>query len=167
MNISMNRHEEILTQYGMGPRQLEAALLDLSESKLDLCPHADGWSIRAIVHHIADGDDLWKMCIKQAIGHPDSEFVNWYWQVPQDEWAQNWNYSERSIEPSLALFRANRGHIVHLLRATPGAMEKTIRVRWPTIEEQVVQVASIVEGQTQHVTEHVAEIVTIREAYRL
>jgi hypothetical protein len=142
-------------------------LLDLSDIQLDLRTSAEGWSIRAIVHHIADGDDMWKMCIKQAMGYPMSEFVlQRYWDVPQDTWAKSWTYTERSIESSLALFSANRNHIVQLLRSTPGAMEQQLRVRWPTIGERVMQVAAIVEGQTHHVSEHITEIRTIRAAHR-
>ena len=165
MNAQLSGHEEIIANYGNCPSQLEAALLGLSEINLDLRTSAEGWAIREIVHHITDGDDMWKMFIKQAIGNPDSEFfLNWYWQVSQDEWAKSWNYTERLIEPSLAMFRANRSHIVQLLRSTPGAMEKSLRVRWPNIGAREVRVASIVEGQTQHAIEHIAEIGNIRGA---
>lgn len=166
MNAQLSEHEEIIARYANCPRQLEAALLGLSENNLDLRTSADGWSIREIVHHIGDGDDMWKTFIKQAIGHPDSEFsLNWYWRISQDEWAKSWSYTGRLIEPSLALFRANRSHIVQLLRATPGAMEQTLRVCWPEVDEQVVKVASVVKGQTDHASEHIAEIAHIREAH--
>ena len=168
MNAQLSGHEETIANYGNCPSQLEAALLGLSEINLDLGIHAEGWSIREIIHHIADGDDMWKMFIKQAIGNPDSEFfLNWYWHVPQDAWAKSWNYTERLIEPSLALFRANRSHIVQLLRSTPGAMEKRLRVRWPKIGEREVRVASVVEGQTHHAREHIAEIGNIRGAHSI
>jgi hypothetical protein len=67
-------HEAIIANYGNCPGQLAAALLGLSEADLDLRTSAEGWSIREIVHHIADGDDMWKIFIKQAIGNPGSEF---------------------------------------------------------------------------------------------
>jgi hypothetical protein len=168
MNAQLSGHEEVIANYGNCPSQLEAALLGLSEINLDLRTSAEGWSIRDIVHHIADGDDMWKMFIKQAIGNPGSEFyLNWYWQVPQDEWAKSWNYKERLIGPSLAMFRANRSHIVQLLRSTPGAMEKRLRVCWPKIGEREVMVASILEGQTQHAIEHIAEIDEIRGVHSM
>ena len=158
--------DEIITNYGNCPNELEAAISGLAESNLDLRKSARSWTIREIIHHIADGDDLWKSFIKQAIGNPKGEyFFDWYWEVPQDELAIRWNYKNRKIEPSLAMFRANRTHIVQLLRQTPGSMEKRLRVRWPKIEEQEVSVAMVVEGQTQHVIDHIAEIGKIREAH--
>ena len=166
MNVQLGSQDEIIENYGNCPSQLEAALSDLSESNLDLRKSAESWTIREIIHHIADGDDLWKSFIKQAIGNPNGEyFFDWYWEVPQDEWAMSWNYKERSIEPSLAMFRANRTHIVQLVSHAPGSMEKRLRVRWPTeIGEQAMSVASVLVGQTHHVMEHIAEIGKIREA---
>jgi hypothetical protein len=64
------------------------------------------------VHHITDGDDLWKTFIKQAISNLGSEFsLEWYWQMPQVDWAGEWTYEDRPIEPYLALLRANRNDI--------------------------------------------------------
>jgi hypothetical protein len=159
--------DELIAKYGDCSDQLEAVLIGLSEINFDLKKSADGWSIREITHHIVDGDDMWKLFIKRAIGNPKGEHIfDWYWRVPQDEWARNWHYHERPIEPSLALFRANRGHIVQLLRHVPGALDKSLRVRWPTdLGEQEVRVALVVDGQTQHVLAHIAEIREIREIH--
>ena len=157
---------EIIDDYVAGPSRLEAAIAGLSEADMDLAPEAESWSIRLIVHHIADGDDIWKQFIKQAIGNPGGEFtLHWYWQVPQVEWAHCWSYRERTVEPSLAMFRANRQYIEQLLKQTPGAMEKCLRVRWPQGEEQDVSVGWVVEMQTRHVQQHIEDIRRIREKH--
>ena len=166
MKAQLIGQDEIIANYGNCPSQLETAITGLSETNLDIRESAESWTIREVVHHIADGDDMWKSFIKQAIGNPNGEFFfDWYWQVPQDKWAERWNYKERLIEPSLAMFRANRTHIVQLLRHTPGAMEKRLRVCWPKNGEEDVNVALVVEEQTQHVIDHIAEIGKIREAH--
>jgi hypothetical protein len=159
--------DELIANYGNCPSQLEAAISGVSETNLDISKSADSWTIREIIHHIADGDDLWKLFIKRAIGNSEGVFsLDWYWQVPQDELAKHWHYKERAIEPSLAMFRANRTHMVQLLKHTPGAMEKRLRVHWPTkLGEQEVPVQLVVEGQTQHVLEHIVEIGVIREVH--
>jgi hypothetical protein len=111
------------------------------------------------VHHIVDGDDIWKVFIKRAIGNPGGTFdLQWYWEMPQDEWVKRWAYASREIEPSLALFRANRGHIVQLLDHVPGAWEQCLLVRWPNGVEQELNVASVVEMQARHVTGHLDDI---------
>ena len=52
---------EILELFKRGPGILENALAGLSDTELDYVSSNGGWSIRQIVHHLVDGDDLWKM----------------------------------------------------------------------------------------------------------
>jgi uncharacterized damage-inducible protein DinB len=108
MSEQVSSRNEVLEDYADGPNRLEAAIAGLPETGLDVALSSDSWTIRQIVHHVADGDDIWKVFIKRAIGNPEGEFtLEWYWQIPQDEWAEHWAYGRRAIEPSLALFRAS------------------------------------------------------------
>jgi hypothetical protein len=152
------------------------ALAGLSEADLDLALSEDRWTIRQIVHHITDGDDLWKICIKAALGSRRGEprtpgpavfGFPWYWDRPQDEWAEKWAYATRPIEPSLALLESNRCHVVQLLRQVPDAWTGCIIVRWPSGQEQEVTVAWVVEMQTRHVVGHLDDILAIRKAHGL
>ena len=114
--------DTILALYADGPAQLEAAIAGLAEEDLDVAQSADTWTIRQIVHHVADGDDIWKIGIKAALGNSTGTFtLQWYWDKPQDEWVESWDYAGRDLEPSLALFRANRRHIVQ--RSMPESWE--------------------------------------------
>ena len=168
MNEQLSSQHEIIANHADGPKRLEVAITGLSATGLDVALSNDSWTIRQIVHHLADGDDIWKMFIKQAIGNPGGEFVlERYWQMSQDEWAERWAYRERVIEPSLALCRASRCHVVQLLEHTPGVWEKSMRIRWPDGEEQAVSVRWVVEMQTRHIEEHLGEIRRIREAWRI
>jgi hypothetical protein len=152
-----------LALYADGPAQLEAVLMGLTESDLSLAPTSDSWTIRQIVHHLADGDDIWKICIKAALGNSEGLFsLQWYWDKPQIDWAESWKYADRSIEPSLALLRANRRHIVELVRQTPDAWEKSIRVKWPDGEVERITVGEVLEMQARHVVGHINDIQMIR-----
>jgi len=168
MNEQASNPNEVIANYAQGPGQLEAAIAGLSVTELDLALSKDSWTIRQIVHHLADGDDLWKAFVKQAIGNPGSEFVlAWYWQMPQNEWAERWAYRERAIEPSQALYRASRFHIVQLLEHTPEVWDKSLRIRGPHGDEQDVSVRWVVEMQTRHIEDHLNEIREIRQAHRI
>ena len=146
--------------------QLEAAIAGLSDAQLDLRPTGGGWSIRQISHHIVDGDHLWSMFFKQALGKGSSPFaLQWYWEFPQDTWASCWAYNERPVEPSIMLLRANREHIIQLLQAIPGSLEGSIQVCWPKGQGQEVTIADVIGQQTRHVTGHVEDICAIRRAY--
>ena len=166
MGEQMGEREASIARYADGPDQLEAALAGLPEDGLDIAESDDAWTIRQIVHHVADGDDIWKVFIKRAIGNPGGRFdLQWYWDKPQDEWVQSWAYASRAIEPSLALFRANRGHIVQLLECSPAAWEQSLVVRWPSGEEHQVSVAWVVEMQARHVPGHVDDIQRTRQVH--
>ena len=155
-----------LALYANGPAQLEAVLMGLTESDLNLAQTGDSWTIRQIVHHVADGDDIWKTCIKAALGNSEGLFsLQWYWDKPQTEWAANWQYADRSLEPSLALLRANRHHIEELVRRTPNAWDKSIRLKWPDTEEERITVGEVLEMQARHIVGHINDIQMIRQAH--
>lgn len=160
--------EAILALYADGPAQLAAVLTGLTESELNLALTSDSWTIRQIVHHIADGDDLWKTCIKAALGNGEGLFtLQWYWDKPQTEWAESWQYADRSLESSLTLLRANRCHIGDLVRRTPNAWEKSIRLKWPNSEEERITIGAVLEMQAQHVVGHIDDIQMIRQAHNV
>jgi hypothetical protein len=168
MTEQADNSEAILAQYADGPAQLEAVLVGLAESDLNLAQTTDTWTIRQIVHHIVDGDDLWQICIKAALGNSEGLFsLQWYWDRPQTEWAENWRYANRCIEPSLALLRANRHHIEELVRQIPNAWEKSIRLKWPDREEERITVGDVLEMQARHVIGHINDIRMIRRAHNV
>jgi hypothetical protein len=160
--------DTILALYAEGPAQLEAAIAGLTEVELNMAQFADAWTIRQIVHHVADGDDIRKVGIKAALGNPRGTFtLQWYWDKPQDEWVEDWDYAGRDIEPSLALFHANRHHIVQLLNQVPDAWERSMFIRWPNGQKVQITVGYIVEMQADHVVGHINDIRMIRQAHHL
>ena len=158
--------EAILARYADGPAQLECAISGLKESELDLALGSDSWSIRQIVHHLADGDDIWKIAIKAALGNSGGTYhLMWYWDKPQEEWAESWDYAGREIESSLGLLRANRRHMVELLQQVPDAWERYIFIPRPDGERRRATVGYMVEMQANHVPGHIDDIRRIRQAH--
>jgi len=161
---SPENQKKILELFKQGPSILENALAGLSDKELDYTPSKGGWSIRQITHHIADGDDLWKTCIKIALGNEQAEFtLKWYLVFPQTEWTRRWNYEKRSIDTSLALFRANRDHIIQLLEYAPDGWTRSVQFIEPNGEIEVVPVGFVIQMQADHVVHHVARISEIRQ----
>ena len=162
MNLTNDR-DTVLTRYMEGPALLERAIAGLQSADLNAPPLGGGWTIKQIVHHIVDGDDLWKACIKAALGSEGGEFtLEWYWSLPQQVWAERWGYAHRSLDSSIALFRANRDHVVQLLEQVPDAWSRTIGVRKPNGEVETVSAGFVVEMQAEHVEHHVTRILAIR-----
>lgn len=156
----------ILAQYADGPALLDSALAGLRETDLDLAPSAASWSIRQIVHHLVDGDDIWKTCIKAALGNSDGVFtLQWYWEKPQMDWSENWAYASRSLDSSLELLHANRRHIMDLVEHIPGACEKSIRLARKDGSEVHITVFDVLELHAGHLIDHIKDIQAIRQAH--
>lgn len=156
-----------LACYADGPAQLGAALAGLKGADLDLGPAEGGWTIRQIVHHIADGDDLWGACVKMALGSQSGFSLEWYWAKSQDEWAEVWRYADRAIEPSLALFRANRAHIVQLVEQVPNTWSRHMVMQILDGREEAVTVGDVIAMQARHALGHTEDIRRIRETHHL
>ncbi|NJC97154.1 MAG: hypothetical protein C3F07_02615 [Anaerolineales bacterium] len=158
--------QTILAQYANGPSLLGSALAGLCETDLDLALSVDSWTIRQIVHHTVDGDDLWKTCIKMALGNCNALFsLQWYTAKSQIEWAESWAYPQRGVAASLALYSANRRHIVDLLEHVPNACEKTIRFQPSAKPEMCITVLDVIELHVRHLAEHIESIQAIRKVY--
>ncbi len=154
--------DPILARYMQGPALLRRTLAGLDDTDLDSAPAKGGWTIRQIVHHIADGDDIWKAGIKQALGNEQSEFsLDWYRVQTQDTWADRWAYRQRPIDTSLSLIEAIRAHLWQLLEHVPGGWDKSLGLREPNGEIVNLSVGFIIEMQTDHLVHHVKQIEAI------
>ena len=155
---------ETLKLFKQGPTILENALEGLSDNELDYSPSKGGWTIRQIVHHLADGDDLWKNYIKIALGNEQAEFtLKWYLAFPQTEWAKRWSYEKRSIDISLAMLRAIRDHIIQLLEYAPDGWIRSAQFRDSNGEIEVVPVGFVIKMQADHIVHHIKRILEIRK----
>ena len=158
--------DSVLARYKEGPALLERALAGLGDADLDAVPAEGGWTIRQIVHHIVDGDDLWKSCIKAALGNEQGEFtLGWYWALPQEVWAGRWAYANRSPDVSLALLKATRAHVLQLLETVPGGWNRSIALRKSDGQTEQLHVSAVVEMQAGHLVHHVNRILAIRREF--
>jgi hypothetical protein len=154
--------DSILSRFVDGPALLRRTLAGLDQADLDAVPPGGGWTIRQIVHHVSDGDDLWKTGIKQALGNEQSEFsLEWYRTQPQETWADRWAYGQRPIEVSLSLLQANRDLVVELLEHVPDGWNRSVGFREPGGEVVRVSVGFVVEMQANHLVHHVERITAI------
>jgi len=152
----------VLVDYLAAPDRLAQAVTGLDATTLDRSLTADTWTIRQLVHHIVDGDDVWNVGIKAAIGNPDGVFtLQWYWDMPQTTWAEKWRYADRDVSPSLELFRANRRHIAQLLEIVPEAWDRAITISVRGRDDERASVAEVVEMQARHALGHITEIEAI------
>jgi hypothetical protein len=164
VNENELQQDPILQSYTDCLNLLRASIEGLQGPELDYSRREGEWTIREIVHHVTDGDYLWKTCIQMALGESERPFhLKWYWKTDQIRWSHLWKYASREIETSMALLAANRNHAVELLRKIPGSLSRTITIEWPHGDRQEVTMAWLLKMQTQHVELHAKEIRRIRE----
>ena len=161
----MNQTSEVLlVQYLQLPVRLEAAIAGLEETDLDLRKGED-WSIRQIVCHLVEGEQLWQINLRTVIGLNGSKFpFEWYFELSQDEWSERWTYGTRSLKAMLDLFRANTEYLADILRNLhPDIWEHYGRVTWPSAEKETrLTVRDIIEIHIRHMDGHAADIQAIR-----
>lgn len=148
-----------LSRYREGPSLLEDTVNGLPDERLDAVPAGGGWNVRKIVHHILDGDDIWKMGIKIAVGCDGAEFsLAWYWEMTQPAWGERWAYGSRSIDVSLSFLRACREHVAQLVESVPDAWNRAVLLRNRDGQMERVPVGFIIQMQSDHLAHHVQRI---------
>jgi len=137
----------------------------ISPEDLDLAPDDGGWSIRQIIHHLADGISIWGIFIRQAQAGRGGEFdLHWYWEVPQDEWAEIWSYTARDIQPSLKLYQANQEHILSLVQGIENPADFQLEINIPEHEASIISIQEAIESQIRHLDGHLEDIQSILNA---
>lgn len=112
---------QMLALFASVPDRLERALDGLSEAELDLVRGPGKWSIRLIVHHMADATIDLTPRLRMAIGEPGRLFqTNVY--SPRSA-ATGLHSGQRPVGPSVALVRAVHEHLLQLVEHVSDALQ--------------------------------------------
>jgi len=165
MSEQASKQEKALTRYAEGVNRLDEVLAGLSESDFDLFRDQGKWTIRQIVHHIVDAEDIWETCIKAALGNPGCTVdLNWY--IIDNKCAEPLDYAHRPITVSLELFRATRRHIVELVNYLPAARERSFTITRSDIPKgKTFEVGGVIGFQNLHLARHIKQIRETREKH--
>ena len=154
-----------LEQYASGPEELKKVLKNLSEEDLNLSREDGKWTIRQIVHHIVDADDIWETCIKAALGNSGCNFdISWY--LLDNRCSKSLEYLTRPIDDALILFRATRKHITGLINHLAQPWERYITIsRNDMKDEKKFTVSNMIKWQNTHLQIHLRQILETRKVY--
>src|SRR6202167_992551 len=106
-----------LMQLGEAPAKMRAAVEGLSDSQLDTPYRPEGWTVRQVVHHLADAHVNWYIRPKLAVTESEPNIK------PFDEslWAELPDARTSPVEPSLRMFEGVTAGWCRLLESlTPG-----------------------------------------------
>jgi DinB family protein len=99
------------------PPQARRAVQGMSDARLDTPYRAGGWTVRQVIHHLADShmNAFVRMKLILAEDHPTLK------PYDQDKWAALPDGREGAVEPSLAILDGVHARMVRLLEDQPDA----------------------------------------------
>ena len=102
----------LLERFASGYGAVEAAVADLPEPDLERRAAPDEWSVREIVHHLADSEAVAYVRLRRLIAEDEPRIEGY----DEPEYARRLHY-DRPIGPSLAVLRAVREASLGLLHS--------------------------------------------------
>lgn len=165
MSDQTAKQEKAVTRYDEGVDRLDDILEGLSDSDYDLSRGEGKWTIRQIVHHIVDAEEVWKTCIKAALGNPGCTVdLNWY--IIDNKCAGPLDYAHRPIIDGVNLFRATRRHILELVNYLPNAWNQSFTITRGDIPDgKTFTVGDVISFQNLHLNRHIKQIRDTREKH--
>ncbi len=146
-----------LDTLGELPQNLRAAVEDLEDDQLDTPYREGGWTVRQLVHHIADSHMNCYLRIRFALTE-DAPTI-----MPYDEktWAELHDSQRAPVEWSLELLESMHARLLMLLRSlTPAQWQRT----YMHPESGTVRLDQAATLYAWHSRHHVAHITALRAA---
>ena len=145
-----------LAQLAEAPAKLGAAVAGLSDSQLDTQYRPEGWTVRQVVHHLADAHVNWYIRPKLAVTKTEPTVT------PYDEslWAELPDARTGPIEPSLMMFEGVIARWVLFFKslAPEEWSRKFIHPEWG-----LLTIDDVLPGMAWHCRHHTAHITGLRD----
>lgn len=136
------------------PEQLRLAVQNLTEEQLDAPYRPGGWSVRQVIHHMADNDMNAYIRFKRGLTE-DSPVAGYY---AGEQWGELTDY-EGPLEPSLVIMEALRVRFVPLLQTVDESQLQRTLIS-PTHGPMTLDVA--LQRYAWHGRHHLAHIVSLK-----
>ena len=139
------------------PPLAEQAVRGLSDQQLDTPYRLNGWTVRQVIHHLADSHMNAFIRTKLILTEENPTLKTY----EQEDWAKTPDASKLPVEASLNILTGLHGRWVHLLKNTkPEAWKRT--AMHP--EKGLITLDDILEIYARHGENHVAQITGLRSA---
>ncbi len=152
--------DELLRLYAQLPAELDEALAGLRAEETCLALSEGNWSIRQIVHHLADCDLLFAQIMRVQLSSPGVVMARHH-AIGNARISTGAEYHERPVASSVALFRAFHVYILDIATYIPNAGEHAIE--HPDGDKTTF--SQLVQLIVSHAAEHLDEIWEIRRKY--
>lgn len=131
--------------------QLRKLLIDLRPEQLNVPYRPEGWTIRQIVHHMADNDMNAYIRFKRALTEPEPMASSYR----EDLWAQLGDYEHVPIEVSINLMESLHRRLYFLLQHLD---ERQYKRKFSTQALGLITVDVAIQRFVWHNSHHTAQI---------
>jgi uncharacterized damage-inducible protein DinB len=145
---------QALATIALTPARLRAAVADLDEAQLDTPYRPGGWTVRQVVHHVADSHMNAYIRLKLALTE-DNPTIKPY---VESAWAKLEDYKSTPIAVSLALLDCVHDRWLRLLRAMPERDFARRYVHPVTGHHSVDHLLAVYNWHGPHHTAHVTRL---------
>ena len=145
----------LMSQLADVPNRLRAAVAHLSEQQLNTPYRPNGWTVRQVVHHLADAQMNWYVRTRMALTESETRVK------PYDEaaWAELHDARTGPLEPSLMLLDGLHQRWIELFRSMT---EEEWKRRLIHPDRGVFVLDSTLPMHVWHGRHHTAQIVNLR-----
>jgi uncharacterized damage-inducible protein DinB len=155
-NISDEDRGTFIQQIAEAPAKLRAAVAGLDEGQLDTPYREGGWTVRQMVHHLADSHLNAFVRFKLALTESEPPVKPY----DQQRWAELPDAKSAPIEPSLRLFESLHQRFAGLL-SSMSAADFARTMNHP--EQGIVKLDRYLSLYAWHGRHHIAHITSLRE----
>jgi hypothetical protein len=146
------RRSELITRIERFPAELEASLDGWSDADLDSPYRPGGWTVRQLVHHIADSHGQCLHRFKLALTE-ERPTIKPY---KEERWAEQADARTMPLGPSLAIIRGTHARWTVLMRAMTDAEWDRSFIH--PEQQREIGLAEAIELYVWHGTHHLAHI---------
>jgi DinB family protein len=136
------------------PAKFRRASAGLTDAQLDTPYRPDGWTVRQVVHHLADAHMVLYARTKIALTEDNPPVKMW----DEVTWAELLDARSMPIDGSLAIIDAVHARLVHLLETlTPDQFGRTMKhPEWGVVS--IDWLVGLCAWHGEHHTAHVSEL---------
>jgi hypothetical protein len=156
MSLTPEERRTMVDEIAAAPARMRKAVVDLDDRQLDTPYRDQGWTVRQVVHHVADSHLNAYVRLKLAVTEDEPTIR------PYDEaaWARLGDYETTHIATSLMLLEALHERWIHVFRCLEEA-DYARKFRHP--DHGLVTIDWLVAMYAWHSRHHVAHITSLRE----
>jgi len=158
--------QKIIDGFTGSLEEFDAVLAKVPEGGLDWAQSEGEWTIRQVIHHVAEDCNVYTFIIERALAMPGSKVV--FGEFPgNDAWADSLGFGERPVDPAIKLIHAHRKFLAELVSHFPERWDNEVRFFNEQGKELTTSnVKNMMIMLAEHMREHTEMIAKIIEAKR-